>query len=73
MDLGDFAERSWVAPPRDLTCFEMVERACGLAGFRPSVVAESTDFAALLALVSAGVGVALVPELAVGVRPEGVT
>lgn len=73
VDLEALADRHWVTPPRDLTCFEMTERACGLAGFRPTVVAESSDFAALLALVSAGVGVALVPELAVGTPPTDVT
>jgi len=55
-----------------LTCHEMTERACGLAGFRPRVVAYSMDFAAQLALVAAGAGVALVPALAAQPVPAGV-
>jgi len=46
-------------------------RACGLAGFRPTVVAETMDFAVQLELVRIGVGVALVPHLTVaGLPPE---
>lgn len=72
IDLADLAGRPWVAPPRELTCFEMVDRACGLSGFRPRVVASSADFAAQLSLVAAGVGVALVPDLATGDVPDRV-
>jgi len=72
VSLADYAERSWIVPSSELTCHTMVERACGLAGFRPRVVAESTDFATQLALVPAGAGVALVPDLAVEAVPEGV-
>ncbi len=72
VDLVAFDAHSWLAPPGDLTCFDMVERACGLAGFRPRVVAESADFAAQLELVAAGAGVALVPDLAVAAVPRGV-
>lgn len=73
VDIADLSEHSWVAPQADLTCYEMVDRACGLAGFRPKVVAESVDFAAQLELVAAGAGVALVPGLTVSSVPEGVT
>jgi DNA-binding transcriptional LysR family regulator len=50
----------------------MVERACGLAGFTPHAVAEATDFSTQLALVAAGVGVALIPELGCVGVPEQV-
>lgn len=73
VDLAAFATRSWVTPVRSLTCFEMVDRACGLAGFRPAVVAETIDFSVQLQLVHAGIGVALLPELAVETVPSGVT
>ncbi|MEZ0448979.1 LysR family transcriptional regulator [Cellulomonas sp. ICMP 17802] len=70
--LEDYAEHPWIAPTGDVTCYAMVERACGLAGFRPRIVAESMDFAVQLALVAAGVGVALVPDLTVDRVPHGV-
>ena len=72
VDLERLAERRWVTPPHGLTCYEMTERACGLAGFRPAVAAQSPDFAVLLALVAAGAGVTLVPALAADAVPEGV-
>jgi DNA-binding transcriptional LysR family regulator len=71
--LEDYADDPWIAATNDVTCFKMVERACGLAGFRPRVVAESMDFSVQLELVAAGAGVALVPDLTVDTLPEGVT
>ena len=71
-DLRLFADRDWVIPHRQWACHEMVQRACGMAGFTPHPVAEATDFAVILALVSAGVGVALVPELTIAELPGNV-
>ena len=63
VDLADLARHPWITPERNLTCFQMTDRACGLAGFRPAIVAETMDFAAQFELVRAGAGVALVPQL----------
>ena len=71
-DLSDYAQRDWVVPHRQSFCFEMVRRACGLAGFEPRTVAEATDFSVILSLVSAGAGVALVPQLTIATLPHGV-
>jgi DNA-binding transcriptional LysR family regulator len=71
-DLALLARSDWIIPHRRWACYDMVERACGLAGFTPVPVAEATDFATQLALVSAGVGVALVPALAVAGIPANV-
>ena len=62
----------WITPRRGRTCYEMADRACGLAGFRPRVVAESNDFTVQLELVASGIGVALVPDLTVATVPPGV-
>lgn len=62
--LADFADSPWLVPTSDLSCYELIQRACGAAGFVPSVVAQSPDFAVLVALAAAGAGVALVPALA---------
>jgi DNA-binding transcriptional LysR family regulator len=61
--LEDYADHPWICATGDVTCYAMVERACGLAGFRPRLAAESMDFSVQLELVAAGVGVALVPGL----------
>jgi DNA-binding transcriptional LysR family regulator len=73
VDLADLENHAWIVPDQLSSCFEMVERACGLAGFRPRVVGQSGDFAAQLAFVAAGAGVAIIPPLAVADVPEGVT
>lgn len=72
VDLADYSASPWIAPASDVTCFTMMERACGLSGFAPRIVAESMDFAVQLELVAAGVGVALIPALTVAHVPEGV-
>ncbi|WP_042405089.1 LysR family transcriptional regulator [Streptacidiphilus carbonis] len=71
--LEDYGDVPWIVPTDGYTCFDMVERACGLAGFRPRIVAQSMDFSVQLELVAAGLGVALIPELTVETIPEGVT
>lgn len=70
--LADFAGHDWIVPSREWTCFDMVNRATDLAGFAPLTVAEATDFRVQLALVAAGVGVALIPELGAAAVPAGV-
>jgi len=70
--LDTLAEADWVAPHPASTCHQMMECACGGAGFVPHEVANCTDFPEMLALVGAGVGVALVPRLAAHQLPDGV-
>jgi DNA-binding transcriptional LysR family regulator len=72
IDLATMNTQNWITAPNEFTCFSMVERACGLAGFRPRVVAQSVDFSAQLELVAAGLGVALIPFLTVERIPDGV-
>jgi DNA-binding transcriptional LysR family regulator len=69
---------SWQGPtgrPGELAEFagpDWIRRATDLAGFEARSVAEATDFQVQLALVQAGVGVALIPELGARNVPEGV-
>jgi DNA-binding transcriptional LysR family regulator len=42
-------------------------RSCHAAGFEPNVSFESDDYQTVQGLVAAGVGVALIPELALSV------
>ena len=69
VDLADFATHDWVLPHERLSCYQMAQRACGLAGFSPHRVAEVSDFSVILELVAAGAGVALVPQLTVATLP----
>jgi DNA-binding transcriptional LysR family regulator len=70
--LAEYTHERWIVPHHRWSCYEMAERACGLAGFTPQAVAEATDFSTQLALVAAGVGVALIPNLGCIAVPEHV-
>ncbi|MFD1939637.1 MULTISPECIES: LysR family transcriptional regulator [Nonomuraea] len=64
VDLARLADASWLTPGPEASCYEMIQRTCGAAGFVPAIRARSSDFSVLTALVAAGAGVALVPRLA---------
>jgi DNA-binding transcriptional LysR family regulator len=55
---------SWIAPHSDAALRAVLDRACGLAGFAPTVDYASDDFTVIVALVAAGLGVGLLPRLA---------
>jgi DNA-binding transcriptional LysR family regulator len=55
---------AWIAPHSDTALRAVLDRACGLAGFAPTVDFTSDDYTVIVALVAAGLGVALVPRLA---------
>ena len=57
-------EDDWVMQKPASPCQDLVQRVCGGGGFAPSVVAACGDYRAILALVGAGVGVSLVPQMA---------
>jgi DNA-binding transcriptional LysR family regulator len=53
-------------------CRDVTEDVCRRAGFRPSYVAQAAEFSATQAYVATGIGVALVPVLALGMVRDGV-
>ncbi|MFJ8002005.1 LysR substrate-binding domain-containing protein [Streptomyces sp. NPDC096310] len=69
--LGAFAGEPWIAGcPR---CRTQLVDACGAAGFTPRIDFATDDYPAVVGLVAAGLGVAMLPELAMeSVRTEGV-
>lgn len=69
--LEDLAEDSWVQTSAASPCARHVIRSCHQAGFEPRVSFESDDYQTVQGLVAAGVGVALIPQLALStVRPD---
>ncbi|MEU7530299.1 LysR family transcriptional regulator [Saccharothrix sp. NPDC042600] len=56
-------EAAWVAGTPGTLCHTVATRVCEAHGFTPRVRHHVDDFTAVLALVAAGQGVALVPEL----------
>jgi DNA-binding transcriptional LysR family regulator len=65
--LQDLAREAWIQTSRASPCARHVVRCCHAAGFEPGVTFESDDFQTVQGLVAAGVGVALIPELALSV------
>lgn len=68
--LGELADESWIAGcPR---CRGQLVQACESAGFTPRIDFATDDYPAVVGLVGAGLGVAVLPRLAVeSVRPRG--
>src|SRR5215472_6022223 len=69
--LAGLATAQWIAPHSSI-CRDAFEFTCRSAGFAPAVVSETNDYQAMQGLVAAGVGVALLPRLAVAMsqRPD---
>jgi molybdate transport repressor ModE-like protein len=69
--LADVAGEPWIHPTSNCPCRGHVQTACSAAGFEPHVAYESDDFQVVQGLVAAGVGVALIPALAlISERPD---
>ena len=62
--LEDLRDESWVQTSASTPCARHVVRSCHAAGFEPQVSFESDDYQTVQGLVAAGVGVALIPQLA---------
>ncbi|OIK25953.1 LysR family transcriptional regulator [Streptomyces malaysiense] len=69
--IGELAEEPWIAGcPR---CRGQLVEVCQGAGFAPRIDFATDDYPAVAGLVGAGLGVAVLPQLAVeSVRPRGV-
>jgi DNA-binding transcriptional LysR family regulator len=62
--LADLRHQEWVQTSSASPCARHVVRSCLAAGFEPNVTFESDDYETVQGLVAAGVGVALIPRLA---------
>jgi DNA-binding transcriptional LysR family regulator len=62
--LEDLRAEAWIQTSHESACARHVVRSCLAAGFTPNVSFESDDYQTVQGLVAAGVGVALIPELA---------
>jgi DNA-binding transcriptional LysR family regulator len=68
--MAELADESWIAGcPR---CRRQLVDVCEEAGFTPRIDFATDDYPAVVGLVGAGLGVAVLPELAIeSVRPRG--
>jgi len=76
--MADLANERWINSTRGCGCRQAVFHACAQAGFEPNVAFENDEIMSVQALVANGMGVTLMPQLAltavhpgVAVRPIG--
>ena len=72
LTLADLRDDDWVQTSESSPCARHVVRSCLAAGFEPHVTFESDDYETVQGLVAAGVGVALIPRLALSHVHPGV-
>lgn len=70
--LSELDSDAWVQTSRSSPCAQQVMRSCHAAGFEPNVAFESDDYQTVQGLVAAGVGVALIPQLALSAVRENI-
>lgn len=63
INLADFADRNYIAPPKGFVLRNILETYCGKAGFSPKIVMESDNPDTIHEFVNAGLGIALVPQM----------
>jgi DNA-binding transcriptional LysR family regulator len=69
--LENLRAEAWIQTSASSPCAQHVVRSCHAAGFEPIVSFESDDYQTVQGLVAAGVGVALIPKLALsGARDD---
>jgi DNA-binding transcriptional LysR family regulator len=72
VELADLAECSWVASGTDTEFGRALSSVCRTAGFTPHIAHQIDEQATAMAMVAKGLGITLVAELALSLRPAGV-
>jgi len=62
--LGDLRDAAWIMDTESSNIYGPVLRRCRRAGFEPNIRSHCQDYSVIIALVEAGLGVAVVPGLA---------
>jgi DNA-binding transcriptional LysR family regulator len=69
--LDQLADEPWLSGTRPSTCADLVIEACRDADFEPRIAFESDDYTVLQGFVAGGLGVAMLPDLALAaLRPD---
>ena len=71
--MADLADEPWIASTDTCGCRQITESACRDAGFEPRIAFEADETLAAQALVAAGVGVTILPRLALSTVHPSVT
>lgn len=71
--LADLRDAAWIMDTESSSIYQAVVRACRKDGFEPHVRSNCKDYSVIIALVEAGLGVAVLPGLALRDRPVRAT
>lgn len=69
---ADVARERWICQPAGSVCHDWLVRTLREAGAEPDMAYQVSEFGTQVALVAAGLGIALVPRLGRGSVPDGV-
>ncbi|MBM7173193.1 MULTISPECIES: LysR family transcriptional regulator [Streptomyces] len=68
---AELKDERWITQPPGLVCHEWLVRTLREAGCEPDIAHQAEENPTLVALVAAGLGIALVPRLGRGPIPDG--
>ncbi|MFB6616973.1 LysR family transcriptional regulator [Streptomyces sp. NPDC085524] len=68
---GDLGSERWICQPPGRVCHDWLVRTLRTAGFEPDIAHVAEENHTIVALVAAGLGVAVVPRLGTGPLPAG--
>ncbi|MDA0563711.1 LysR family transcriptional regulator [Streptomonospora sp. S1-112] len=69
---GELVDEDWIVAPQGTICFEWLCDTLRRAGVEPRVAHYATEYPTQIALVAAGLGLAVLPRLGRGLLPPGV-
>jgi molybdate transport repressor ModE-like protein len=72
VSLAELCDEAWLCGTCDGSCRQNVILACRAAGFDPRIAFESDDYQVLQGLIASGLGVTLLPDLALTTLHPGV-
>ena len=72
VDMKDLAEEPWLSGSTPSSCSLILRSACLDAGFEPRIAFESDDYHVLQGFIAEGLGVTLLPDLALHALRSGV-
>lgn len=71
--MAELRDESWVSRADDHPVVEVLDRAAAKAGFRPNISMYANDYQEAQAMVSVGIGIAMVPQSAVALQHPNVS
>ncbi|WKX70425.1 LysR family transcriptional regulator [Streptomyces sp. XD-27] len=69
---ADLADQRWICQPPGSVCHDWLVRTLRASGHEPDLAYQVAEYQTQIALVAAGLGIALVPRLGRSAVPEGV-